>query len=87
MNKITTKISFYKVSSPGFRYFLMPHANVSTLCSKLMKNSYMKNIKLTAITKNLVKFDIKVEPDHLNLNKTLFGGITASLIDIGGKLI
>lgn len=44
------------------------------------------NIKVLTATHDQVVLSFTVEQEHLNVKSILFGGFTASLIDIGGSL-
>ena len=52
----------------------------------LTNRPLFSNIKIIKIQDLKVYAEFKVEKDHLNINETLFGGFTASLVDIGGSL-
>ncbi len=54
--------------------------------SFLHKRPLFGKIQVVEATPQKVICTFHVERDHLNINNTLFGGYTASLIDIGGSL-
>jgi uncharacterized protein (TIGR00369 family) len=62
-------------------------AQVQQISNRFLNNRILfQHIKVIEAEKGKIKAVFKVEKDHLNINNTLFGGFTASLIDIGGSL-
>ena len=60
---------------------------VQDISYRFLKNRPLFNhITITKATANFVEAEFKVKEEHLNINKHLFGGFIACLIDIGGSL-
>ena len=62
-------------------------AKIQRIAATFLKDRVLFNkISVIEAEQGRIKAIFTVEEPHLNINKRLFGGFTASLIDIGGSL-